>query len=90
MQPAAAEVEGDAGRRHDGVGAPANAIARLQHDDGETGIFQRMRGAKAGGAGADDRDIDGGGEGRHAFDFSTFVIGLEANRVYSVIIRKSG
>ena len=63
MQPAAAEVEGDVGRGQNGVGASADAVARFQHDDGEAGIFQRMRGAEAGGAGADDGDIDGGGEG---------------------------
>jgi hypothetical protein len=36
----------------------ADAVARFQHEDGETGIFQRVRGAKARGAGADDGDID--------------------------------
>jgi hypothetical protein len=45
------------------VRASADAIARFQHDDGQAGILQRMRGAEAGGAGADDGDIDGGGEG---------------------------
>ena len=30
---------------------------------GEAGVFQRMRRAEAGGAGADDGDIDCGGEG---------------------------
>ena len=58
MQPAAAEVEGDIGRGHDGVGAAADAVARFQHEGGETGIFQGVRGAEAGGAGADDGDID--------------------------------
>jgi hypothetical protein len=32
VQPAAAEVEGDVGRRHDGVATAADAIARFQHD----------------------------------------------------------
>src|SRR5258705_6653742 len=63
MQPAAAEVEGDIGRGHDGVGAAADAVARFQHDCRETGIFQRPRGAEAGGARTDDGDIDFGGEG---------------------------
>ncbi len=66
MQPAAAEVEGDVGGGHDGVAAAADAIARFEHDHGETGVLQRARGAEAGGAGADDGDIDFGGEG-HAF-----------------------
>jgi hypothetical protein len=48
-----------------------------------------MRGAEARGAGADDGDIDFGGEG-HALGSSTFVIGLEANPSTSVIIRESG
>ncbi len=58
MQPAAADVEGDVGRRHDGVGPAADAVARFQHDDGEAGVLQRIRGAEARGAGADDGDID--------------------------------
>ena len=62
MQPAAAEVEGDFGRRHDGVAATADALARFQHDEGEAGLFQRMRRAEAGRARADDRDVDGRGE----------------------------
>ena len=63
MQPAAADVEGDFGRRHDGVAAAADAVARFQHDDREAGIFQRARRAEAGGAGADDGDIDWRREG---------------------------
>src|SRR5258705_8653080 len=63
MQPAAAEVEGDIGRGHDGVGAAADAVARFQHDGREAGIFQRPRGAEAGGARTDNGDIDFGGEG---------------------------
>ncbi len=39
MQPAAAEVEGDLGRGHDGVSAPTDPVARFQHDEGEAGIF---------------------------------------------------
>src|ERR1019366_5988057 len=46
MQPAATGIEGDVRRGHDGVTAAADAVARLQHDCGETGIFQRPRGAK--------------------------------------------
>src|SRR3569833_1544935 len=65
MQPAAAEIEGDVGRGHDGVPASADAIARLQHEAGERGTLQRVRGAEARGARADDRDIDGGGKARH-------------------------
>ena len=52
------------GRGHDGVAAPADAVARFQHDGGEAGVFQRVRGAEARGAGTDDGDIDFGGE-RH-------------------------
>jgi len=48
-----------------------------------------MRSAEAGSAGADDGDIDGGGEG-HALGSSTFVIGLEANPNTVVVIRESG
>ncbi len=58
MQPAAADVEGDVRRGHDGVRPAADAVARFQHDDGEAGILQRIGGAEAGGAGADDGDID--------------------------------
>ena len=58
--------------------AAADAVARFQHDDGEAGILQRMRGAEAGGAGADDGDIDCGGEGRHALASSTFALAPEA------------
>ena len=63
MQPAAAEVEGDVGAGLDGVAAPADAVARFQHDNREAGVCQRVRGAEAGGARADDGDIDFGGEG---------------------------
>ena len=66
VQPAAADVEGDLGRSLDGMRPAADAVTRLQHDDGEAGILQRIRGAKARGAGADDGNIDRGGEGRHA------------------------
>ena len=79
MQPAAADVEGDVGRGLDGVAAPADAVARFQHDDGEAGILQRMRGAEAGSAGADDGDVDFGGEG-HALGSSTFVDALKPAR----------
>ena len=58
MQPAAADVEGDVRRGHDGVRPAADAVARFQHEDGEAGILQRVRGAEAGGTGADDGDID--------------------------------
>ena len=58
MQPAAAYVEGDVGCRLDRVRPPADAVAGFQHDDGEAGVLQRIRGAEAGGAGADDGDID--------------------------------
>jgi hypothetical protein len=40
------------------VRAAAGAIARFQHENGKTGILQRIRGAEARGAGADDGDID--------------------------------
>ncbi len=76
MQPAAADVEGDIGRRHDGVAASADAIARFQHDDREAGVFQRPRRTEAGCAGADDGDIDFGGEG-HAFALARSLLGLK-------------
>ena len=63
MQPAAADVEDDVGRGHDGVAAAADALARLQHDHRERGVLQRVRGAEARGARADDGDIDFGREG---------------------------
>ena len=63
MQPAAAEIEGDVRRSHDGVRASADPLARFQHDDGETGVLQRPRRAHARGAGTDNGDIDFGGEG---------------------------
>jgi hypothetical protein len=40
------------------VGPAADTVARFQHEDGKAGILQRIRGAKAGSAGADDGDID--------------------------------
>ncbi|MGY2902357.1 hypothetical protein ACVWVY_001378 [Bradyrhizobium sp. URHC0002] len=49
---------GDVRRGHDGVRPAADAVARFQHEDREAGILQRIRGAEAGGAGADDGDID--------------------------------
>jgi len=64
MQPAAAKVKGDGGRRHDGVTAPADTVARFQHERREAGILQRSRRTEAGRAGANDGDIDFGGE-RH-------------------------
>ena len=59
-QPTSKMISGDG---HDGVAAAADAVARFQHDDREAGIFQRARSAEAGSAGADDGDIDFGGEG---------------------------
>src|SRR5216683_1009655 len=67
MQPAAADVEGDIRRSLDGMAASADAVARFQHDDREPGGLQRPRRAEAGGAGADDGDIDFGGEGHGLF-----------------------
>ena len=46
---------------------------------GETGIFQRMCGAQAGGAGADDGDIDFGGEASCA-SLCPFARGQKAGR----------
>ena len=43
------------------MGTAADAVARFQHDKGETGLLQRMRGAEASGAGTDDGNIDFGG-----------------------------
>ena len=51
------------GAGHDGVAAAADAVAGFQHDHREAGVFQRMRGAEAGGARTDDGDIDFGGKG---------------------------
>ena len=47
------------------MAAAADAVPRFQHDNGEAGIFQRAGGAEARGAGADDGDIDFGGERGH-------------------------
>ena len=58
MQPAAAEIEGDVGRGENGVRPAAEPVAGFEHDDREPGIFQRPRRAEAGGAGADDGDVD--------------------------------
>ena len=58
MQPAAAEVEGDVRRGHDGMGAASGTVARFEHDDREAGSFQRLRGGDAGSTGTDDGDID--------------------------------
>jgi len=58
MQPAATDVEGDVRRHLDGMRPPADAVARLQQDHRETGIFQRPGRAEACGARADDGDID--------------------------------
>src|SRR6202158_383821 len=69
MQPAAADVEGDAGRRHDGVTASADTVARFQHDHREAGMLQRPRRAKARGTRADNGDIDFGGEGHEVVNF---------------------
>src|ERR1700738_3078592 len=66
MQPAAADVEGDIRRR---PAAAADAVARFQHDYREAGVFQRPRRAEACGAGADDGDIDFGGEGHDVVYF---------------------
>jgi hypothetical protein len=78
------------GRGHDGVAAAAGAVARFQHDEGEAGIFQRMRGAEACGTRADDGDVDGGGEGSHALGSSTFAIDAKAAQSIAVITRESG
>ncbi len=51
------------GAAMNGVAASADAVARFQHDDGKAGVLQRVRRAEPGGAGADDGDIDFGGEG---------------------------
>ena len=90
MQPAAADVEGDVGRGLDGMRPPADAVARLQHDDGEAGILQRIRGAKAGGARADDGNIDGGGEGATCPASSTIVAAPEATPRTTVVTREGG
>jgi len=42
---------------------PADAVACFQHDHEKAGIVQRVRSTEAGGARADDGDIDFGGEG---------------------------
>src|SRR5205085_12704238 len=65
MQPAAADVEHDIRRGLDRVCPSADAIARFQHDQGEAGIPERIRRAKARGARADDGDVDMGGKGTH-------------------------
>jgi len=57
VQPAAADVEEDIGRGQNGVGAAATR-SRASSTMAESRIFQRMRGAEARGARADDGDID--------------------------------
>ena len=92
MQPAAADVESDVGRRHDGVAAAANAVARFQHDEGEAGILQRVGRTEARGAGADDGDIDFGGKGHGLF---TVVIpdaplGAGPESILPIVVMDSG
>jgi hypothetical protein len=53
------------------VAAAADAVAGFQHDHGETGALQRLRGAEARGARTDDGDIDFGGEGH---DVRLFIV----------------
>jgi hypothetical protein len=81
MQPAATDVEHHAGRGQQVVAAAAKAVARFQHQYREARVLERVGGAEAGGTGANDRDIDFGGEtcGRHNAGSSTFAETLEAS-----------
>ena len=72
------------------MGPSADAVARFQHDEGQVGIPQRVGGAEAGCAGADDGDIDRGGEGGHAYGSSMFVWHAEATPRIAVITRAGG
>jgi hypothetical protein len=62
MQPAAAEIEDNAGGGDNGVGASTDPVAGFEHDDGEAGAFQCIGRAQPSGAGSDNGDIDIGGE----------------------------
>src|ERR1700678_2738887 len=89
MQPAAAEVKNDVRRGHDGVAASTDAVARFQHENGEAGAFKRMGGTEACGAGADDGNIDCGGEG-HAFILARSCVGLKPTRLVVSSPAKAG
>jgi hypothetical protein len=58
MEPAAAEIDGEAGAAGDRPGAAADTIARLDEQDIDTGIMQGAGGAYAGSPGADDHHLD--------------------------------
>jgi hypothetical protein len=55
VKPATAEVDGHAIVLN-GPGAAANALARLDQQDIDTGVVQAACRGKAGGSGADDND----------------------------------
>ena len=65
MQPRAAAVPGHAEARV-GDGAPADAVARLEHEHGDAGGHQFPRGRESGAARADDEHVGRGGLGREA------------------------
>ena len=63
MQPLAADIEHDVAGQDHGLAASADPVARFEDENGQPRIFQRARGSKAGRTGADDRNIDVGGNG---------------------------
>ena len=58
VQPVAAEIERHARRQILGVGAAADAVRGFDHLMGEAGLGGRARRADAGGAGADDDEVE--------------------------------
>ncbi len=75
MQPAAADVKDDVVLELPRECAPAEPVARLQHEHAEAFALQRSRGTNAGRTGADDGDVDLGGEG-HAGPCNAVMPGL--------------
>src|SRR5215208_351640 len=76
MQPAAADVESNIRRCHDGLAASADAVACFEYEDGEAPVLQRPRRAEPGRAGPDDCNIDFGGEG-HALPLACWSSGMK-------------
>ena len=57
MQPFAAEIDRHPCGGCDGDGTPADALARLEHDDAEPALDEAPRRGDASGAGADDGNV---------------------------------
>jgi hypothetical protein len=58
MEPAAAEIDGEAGAAGDRPGAATDAIARLDEEDIDARRMQGAGSTDAGGTGADDHHLD--------------------------------